>query len=179
MNTALIMFGLSILMTSQALASTSQYSCIGRQAVGLHYDRKPRSWSPALFAPSRYTLRKLTLEDQDSNKQRFARLLSDYPHDTWALFKTTGSEALPIAACAEGAPGSDFRCDSIAAVAQFSPASLRFQVIHGAAYMQQGAEVSRLKTDAKGLADDISHQRTMGPDTPDDLVIEIGDCSIL
>jgi hypothetical protein len=172
---------LLIALTTGAKAAPSQYLCIVEHAAGLHYDKQANAWIPQAFGTGgKYILRKLNDDDRDQQKGKWWRLLTHYPNANWALFEFAKDMPMPLVACVEDAGGfSKFNCQRVIYDGSFDKDSRRFELVLHGGYMDQGFwEQFRREhpQSSGGTAHDPSN-----PDDhyiqPDDLYVEIGNCS--
>jgi hypothetical protein len=153
-------------------ADPNQYLCTVEHAAGLHYDKQTNAWKPQEFGSKKYVLRRLTADDRNE-KSAFSSLLQGNPKANWAFFRYGVEKPMPLASCIEDANSvmaEMFYCRPIAIDAQFDKDTRRFEIIYHGGYVDQGFwEQRRRENPTAKLASD--------PGKPDDLLIEIGNCS--
>jgi hypothetical protein len=168
---ALIAIGLAVPVAARA--DPTQYLCTVEHAAGLHYDKQTHAWRPQEFGSKKYVLRRLTAEDRDEKKGAYPFLLKDNPKANWAFYSYDADKPMPLASCIEdndSVMSEMLYCQPIVLDAQFDKDTRRFEIIYHGAYVSQGFWEQRRREDpTRKLAGD--------PSKPDDLFIEIGNCS--
>jgi hypothetical protein len=159
--------------SGSALAVPNQYLCTVEHAAGLHYDKQTGAWRPQEFGSRKYVLRRLTADDRDEKKGKWWPLLKDAKAN-WAFFNYGEADPMPVASCVENEDAlvlpEMFSCQPIVGSAKFDSDTRRFEMIYRGGYIDQGFWEQRRRENptAKLLGN---------PSKPDDLFIEIGNCS--
>jgi hypothetical protein len=180
---------LAVAIATATAAASNQYLCITESVGGLHYDAGTRSWKPQGFkAGAKYILRRITADDVkkwDSLLKKFeirnghAEEVQIYSVGDWA-FVSFGEPRL-LALCLEATQDRGLQLPFVCQPAPFVPVwdfgtdTHRFEMVNRGAFIEQGLQEAihrdpdRLKREPPGRVSD--------PSRPDDLAIEIGECS--
>src|SRR5262245_3236586 len=171
-RSSVIAVGLLSVAVASGRASTKQYSCSVTHSAGLHFDQAADSWvpQPSTFG-RKYILRYFS--DDEKNELGYQFLVRFEPKAHWA-FSRSGDVA-PLAACFENE--GRFSCKPIAQSFEFDSSSSRFETVSHSAFISQGYW-QQLRRDNRDRVDwMIAHGRANDPSRPDDLFLEIGECS--
>jgi hypothetical protein len=164
---------ITLVVPATAQADPNQYLCTVERAAGLHYDKQTNAWKPQEFGSKQYVLRRLTDDDRDEKKGAYSQLLKGNPKANWAFYWYGVDKPMPLASCIEdneAIMSEMFYCRPIVIDAQFDKDTRRFETLSHGAYVNQGFwEQRRRESPTAKLAND--------PSKPDDLFIEIGNCS--
>jgi hypothetical protein len=160
--------------SGNALAEPNQYLCTVEHAAGLRYDKQTGAWHPQEFGSRKYVLRRLTDDDRDEKKGKWWGLFKGNTKANWAFFPYGEADPMPIASCVEENPSVAlselFNCQPIAGTAKFDKDTRRFEMIVSGSYIDQGFWEQRRR-------EDPTRKKPVDPSKPDDLFIEIGNCS--
>jgi hypothetical protein len=161
---------MTVVATTTARADPNQYLCTVEHAAGLRYDKQTGAWHTQEFGSKKYILRRLTDDDRDEKKSLHWPLVSN-PQANWAFFDFDKNDPpILLASCVEDKVAEMLYCKPNLADAVFDKDTRRFEVVYHGAYVVQGYwEQRRRESPTAKLAGN--------PSKPDDLVIEIGNCS--
>jgi hypothetical protein len=164
---------ITLVVPATAQADPNQYLCTVEHAAGLHYDKQTNVWKPQEFGSRKYILRRLTDDDRDENKGKWWALLKDNPKANWAFYSYGKDKPMPLASCVEdsGTVMSEmFYCRPVVNDARFDKDTRRFEIVSHGAYIDQGFWEQRRREDPNA-------KLANAPSKPDDLFVEIGNCS--
>jgi hypothetical protein len=167
-----IAVGLLSVATASAQATGTQYSCDVKHSAGLHFDRAADTWvpQPSTFG-RKYILRHFS--EDEKNDLGYQLLLRFEPKAHWA-FSRLGDQA-PLAACFESE--GRFSCKAIVQSLEFDSGSGRFETVSRGAFIVQGYWQQLRREDPERIDWMAAHGRANDPSNPDDLFLEIGECS--
>src|ERR1700746_2565764 len=167
-----IAVGLLSVAVASCRVSTHQFSLSVWQSTGLHFDQAAKTWvpQPSTFG-RKYILRHFS--EDEKNDLGYQLLVRFEPKAHW-MFSRSG-DAAPLAACFENE--GRFSCKPIAQSFEFDSSSGRFETVSRGAFISQGYW-QQLRRDNRERVDwMIAHGRANDPSHPDDLFLEIGECS--
>jgi hypothetical protein len=171
-QSSILALALLPILIAGARARPDQYVCVVEHAAGLHFDEKVGGWRPrGLGSDGNYTLRRLT--EDDARRGDYQLLLKYQPKANWAFFKL--GDARPLAACFEA--DSHFSCKPIVQSLSFDSDSGRFEAVSHGGFIEQGHWEQLLRENPEQLKWMAEHGRANDPSHPNDLVVEIGECS--
>jgi hypothetical protein len=172
---------LAVFLTAASAAHSepTQYVCTAEHAAGLHFDQQTGVWRAQEFAGKKYTLRRLTDRDRDKTRGKWWPLLEEYPKANWAFFEFGGADEdpLPLSACIERNDSSQFNCQDLAFKARFDKDTRRFEVAVSGAYVSQGFWEQFRREKPERFKELMEKKQGNDPSHPDDLSVEIGNCS--
>ena len=153
-------------------ASSTQYSCSEKHSAGLHFDQAADMWvpQPSTFGRT-YILRHFS--EDERNDLGYQLLVRFEPKAHWAFSRV--GDAAPLAACFENE--SRFSCKTIVQSFEFDSSSGRFETVSRGAFIAQGYWQQLRRENPERVDWMVAHGRANDPSRPDDLFLEIGDCS--
>ena len=164
--------GLLSIAISSSQAATDQYSCSVKHSAGLHFDQAVDTWIAQPSTSGRkYILRHFS--EDERNDLGYRLLVRVEPKAHWAFFKL-GDQA-PLAACFESE--GRFSCKAVVQSLEFDSGSGRFETISRGAFIAQGYWQQLRRENPERVDWMIAHGRANDPSHPDDLFLEIGECS--
>lgn len=164
-------------MATSAVAEPSQYLCVVKEAAGLHYGSQNSAWQLQAFEMRKYTLRRLTDDDQDHQRGKWWALLDKAPEANWAFFEFGSDTPMPLSICVDhpkSVLAERFSCKSVVFDGVFDKGlggSKPFTM--GATFLKafsrrEHPEQYKYRL-SRGQEDPASH--------PNDLFIELGKCA--
>lgn len=155
--------------SGNAPAEPNQYLCTVEHAAGLHYDKQTGAWRPQEFGARKYVLRRITADDRDEKRGKWWALFN--AKYNWAFFNYGEAEPMPVAQCVEDKDATMSELFNCGGIAKFDSDTRRFEMNQTfGSYITQGFWEQRRRENPKA-------KLPVDPSKPDDLFIEIGNCS--